>query len=297
MRFIRIILGSLAIGLVAMWLGVGFAHADTIGLGGHWDGNCAGLNDGLVTTGQAPVDHCAVYSAQMAPLGNDTISTNDSTNEGAAVAVSQCRVIPGHCTYVGFSEGTFAAAKAQNQSATMGLDSSVVLYGDAVGSTNILNSWDVNLPFVQQIVENPAAPFSFNPDGIPVVPEPPNTTRFFSQNDPFANGKQLIPWTPAIQAVDPNGHRITGLNEPNLVTWNGPNGEVNHEADVGSHPFTEALRDNNGIDAGPVGNAFFNTVFPVESNVPRSALPSFFGEAPCVAADGSQYFTPGEASC
>jgi hypothetical protein len=28
-----------------------------------------------------------------------------------------------------------------------------------------------------------------------------------------------------------------------------------------------------------------------------SPVPSFFGEAPCIAADGSQYFTPGDAPC
>ena len=29
----------------------------------------------------------------------------------------------------------------------------------------------------------------------------------------------------------------------------------------------------------------------------RSTTPSFFGEQPCVAPDGSQYFTPANASC
>lgn len=53
---------------------------------------------------------------------------------------------------------------------------------------------------------------------------------------------------------------------------------------------------------GPAPRDVFENILPYNDNTvevvpPRSTVPSFFGEQPCFAADGSQYYTPGDAPC
>jgi hypothetical protein len=294
----KAVLTTAPLGIAALFASAA-AHADTILISGHDDGDCWGyvqqLGDqqtGVVPPGTTPLNlppgvSCANYSAQMAPLEGQWISTEDSTNEGAQRAYDICADIQGRrpgaqCTFRAFSEGTLAGAKVQWREVNEGnTRTNLVTDGDAIGSTNLLKAPIVQNPLVGSLAcSNPTdnVPVSINPNGIPCMDAPPNTERYYSKYDPFANGNQDNPVALLNDAFNADEHSIQNPNDPH-VDFKGPNGELNHVFDVN--------------DPDPVPFAPIDTHIPDSQQPVRSQTPSFPGELQCPGG----YYTPGDAPC
>lgn len=89
--------------------------------------------------------------------------------------------------------------------------------------------------------------------------------------------------TPFFNVITPQSNPANVLNPPAPLPQSGP-----------------VVPDLNIV--GPAPRDVLENVLPYDGltqqfDQNRSATPSFFGEAACIAADGSQYYTPGDAPC
>lgn len=248
------------------------------------------------------------YPAEMAPfVGQQT------TQQSTAIGAQNIRDIiaqnpNARITSYAFSEGNFPNDTVGAEQYRLGnKDVNFVGYGSGNAASGLLNS-----PLAE----------AFRPIvdgfGITRTPPAPGSTMILDGSDGYASnaggdiGKLLN------NAMGP-GHRIVGPNEPRLMTFD-VNG-VHYEVVGNTIPLPPNAILTSGIpapgfgglpelrpaDLTPAGQAPLPgpEPAPVGQLLPpapgpepvRSATPSFFGEQPCVAPDGSQYFTPANASC
>lgn len=299
--------------LALAYNGIGVANADpTIYAGGACD-----------PASQGPVDHARAagtydygadnrqvqWSGSLAPVcGNERMI--DAVNDQANQIVDfyyQHQNDPSVRAY-GFSEGAVGVNRASNILADQNggqLPSNFhpETAGDATTPIGLLNH-----PFAYVISPITAAigvplPNQIHPEPGTVVNLDKGDWYATGNVDPFNLGDQITK-----MAMIGTDHRMPDPSEPHdTVVSRGVTYNIYGDQTNG---ISEAIRDAGG-DPTPVGDAFFNVIAhqpdpanrlpedpaPVVEEPVRSIFPSFFGEQPCFAEDGSQYYTPGDAPC
>ncbi len=251
------------------------------------------------------------YPAEMAPFVGQ-----QSTQQSTAIGAQNIRDIIAQnpnakITSYAFSEGNFPNDTVGAEQYRLGdKDVNFVGYGSGNAASGLLNS-----PLAE----------AFRPivDGLGItrIPPAPGSTMILDGSDGYASnaggdiGKLLN------NAMGP-GHRIVGPNEPRVMTFD-VNG-VHYEVVGNTIPLPPNAILTSGIPAPGFGGLpelrapdlmpggvapdpnlpkapdfvpDMNQLPPAPQDIVKSPTPSFFGEQPCIAPDGSQYFTPAGASC
>lgn len=230
------------------------------------------------------------YSASIWPLGPDRMvdsvapAVDDLTNRLNNTPAWQ------HKRVLAFSEGTEVAAQSGNN--TYGTNITVELNGGPQGRTGAFHSPLVtDIPLVEPIIQAIGIPTDTTLNQRPGV----NYVRNYNEGDGYANlgaqGNNFVDAIPgalgiATEMVQNGAHAIPDQNVPHETFVDG-DGIVNNVW-RDENPYTQIGSENPAVMAPPA---------PATAPAESSPIPSFWGEAPCVAQDGSQYFTPGEAAC
>ncbi|MFZ2544565.1 MAG: hypothetical protein WAW80_01170 [Candidatus Saccharimonadales bacterium] len=259
------------------------------------------------------------YPAEMAPFVGG-VSTQVSTEIGAKNIRDIIAQHPdSDITSYAFSEGNFpndtVAAELYRQK-----NSSVnfVGYGSGNSASGLLNSPLAEM--VRPIVDG---------FGITRTPPAPGSTQIFDGRDGFAGSAHGDLGKLISNALSPN-HRIPRPDEPRVMTFDvsGVHYEVVGEpiplppgailtsgipapgfgglpelrpADlmpggINPIPNVSPLPDANQLPPAPLNPVVEPPLVPAPDSI-KLATPSFIGELPCVAPNGSEYFTPANASC
>lgn len=240
------------------------------------------------------------YPAEMAPfVGQQT------TQQSTAIGAQNIRDIiaqnpDARITSYAFSEGNFPNDTVGAELYRAGKrDVNFVGYGSGNAASGLLNNPLAEM--FRPIVD------SF---GITRTPPAPGTTMILDGRDLYASNAGKLD-------IDLQAHRIVGPNEPRVMTFDVHG--VHYEV-VGTPialppdailtsgtpaPGFGGLPEQRPQDLMPDAPPVAPGQPPVNQEQPpvpapesvRLSTPSFFGEQPCVAPDGSQYFTPGNAAC
>jgi hypothetical protein len=266
-------LGGAAIAL----MGAGFANATTdIYVGGNGDTNAQGVVDTKIANGDYDFNANNIqvnYSASIAPLG--PVPMGESVEEGAlnTLAAVEANMGDPNITVEGFSLGAIVVDRTGNMLAEK--------YGSVPGNVTLVT--DGNADSTLGLFQNPLIE-TFAPitDAFGIVtninPEPGTINRT-DVGDVWGNSANADIGGVINNALNMSGHRIPDEQEAHVsyVDENGVNQEVYGDVSNFVQPAPEAA--------------------PAPESVVKLADPNFFGEQPCFAPDGSQYFTPADAPC
>jgi hypothetical protein len=279
---------TLGIGVTAgviLGAGAGTAHADVhICVGGYTDPGSGYISDVKAAQG----DPCNVPIQWPAQIGinGELLNTQGSLNIGVPNTVNAYDAAGNQPVRLeGFSLGSAVVAQAgdyikwRNGGVLPG-NLQVITNGNPWGDSGIAND-----PGIAGWVFNVTAPFVAAPENIPQMGINRNNA-----NDIWGNSANQLPQVQIAQ-VSTVGQNHT-LPDPNTPhdTYISPDG-VQNEVYGGS---VNAISAATPIPE-PINTAF-NVGFPT-NNPATSPVPSFFGELPCIAPDGGQYFTPADAPC
>jgi hypothetical protein len=275
-------LGSAA--MTAMMFGAGFANAETHAyVGGAADPGSQGPVDTAIAQGRYNPNANNIqiqYPAGIAPAVGDT-QMIDSVNQGAQSVVDAYHNSGGDdFTCEGFSLGAIVCDAAGNQ---------VMAENGGNVPSNYHNITEGNADAQSGLFQNPLTQLispilpAFGVD-TSIKPIPGTINRFYVK-DFWGNGNQPdivgnIEQLNALAQGAPDGHAIPDPNAPHQ-TYVGPDDVVNEVYGQSDVAVVGAL--------DPAQNPVLNP--------DRLYQPEFFGEAPCVAPDGTNYFTPGDAPC
>lgn len=294
MRAVKVTVSATLLGLpVALGiLCAATASADThIVVGGNTDCTSQQLVDTLAAQGRlqgnpVPVAY-GTCDGDFAPfLGSTT--PGDAFNQGVAATRgawdANCANTAQRCVIEGFSYGDAPVLQVGSDVGAdqPGSNTHVITNGNAWGDPGIFGPTPGAVGGFVKL----GATFIGVPDHLPVVPNSENRNLV---NDGWGSNGGQPPWAEITQLSTILG--ANGLPPQHAV----PDGPVTSsyvdENDVTNNFYGEPLP---GV-ISPADNPIVNPPAGVESV--RNTAASFFGEAPCFAADGSQYFTPGDASC
>lgn len=274
--------GLMMTGLIAAGIyTAGLANADTnVYVGGNGDTNAQGVVDQVTANGDFNPNANNIqvnYSASIAPLG--PVPMDQSVAEGAQNTFDAVVANMGdpNITVEGFSLGAIVVDKtghmlADKYGAVPG-NVHLVTDGNADGDTGLFNNQQV-----MGIAQPFMAPFGIDTSNTPE----PGTRNRNDAHDVWGGSANEDLGGVINDAVNMQSHRIPAESEPHTtyVDANGVTNEVYGDAPNFVPPAP---------DAAPVEA-------PASEPV-RNTTPEFFGEQACVAPDGSQYFTPGDAPC
>lgn len=240
------------------------------------------------------------YPAEMGPFVGST-PTNVSQDIGVRNVIDLVKQHPGaKITLKGFSEGSFVTNEAARQLAEMGIHVNVVNAGDGNGAAGILQRPEV--PMIQ--------PF-LTAAGINYTPPVPGSTEILSGRDAWASTANDPLGVALGKAMNiPVDHRIPGEDEIPVQTFTKdgvyykiydqpvdlPIGAVDTTPGGSPVPVPPPI-PMPGPDLLPPPAPGPDLPPPPAPEAMKSPEPAFFGEQACVAPDGSQYFTPGDAPC
>jgi hypothetical protein len=271
---------------IALFMANGIGNADNTnwvvyGGMGHPDGQPEVGH--LIATGQINGNDNVFpvwYPASIAPLG--PVSFDQSTAEGVVNGqhILDTQLDPNKRTIVyGYSEGTKpAAVLVQNNGGVQRGELDLIIDKGPLGPTGVFSN-----PTVQMFEPITDA---FGIDTSPALPD--NALVLSNDRDVWSGGAN---------------ENLGGLISDGISTMTT---DSHAETDRRAPHFTEQVPNNTDGSGGIVtvesyGGAPVQAVnAPAPEGAPeaaRSDAPSFFGEAPCFAADGSQYFTPADAPC
>lgn len=205
-------------------------------------------------------------------IGQGTVATKQAWDANCSAGQ--------RCTIHGFSIGAAPAAIVGNQVGAdqPGSNTHVITEGNAWGEPGVFGG-------------QPGFVGTFINIGAPVISVPlhidqvPNSENRFNPNDGWADNSGQPPWAEITQLSCING--CGNIPPQHYIQTGTPTAEFTTSDGVHQKVYGDPLP---GVIA-PQDNPLVN------DQLAHSVVPSFFGEAPCVAADGSQYFTPGEAPC
>lgn len=283
-------------GTVLMGLGTAFgetarANADNVivygGRGTFPDENTSQTyKQFLIDTGQVSTvadNIIAVnYPAQIAPL--DQITQRQSTDIGVAngqVALDT-QTDPNQRTRVyGYSQGTASAIELTNKNP--GRIAHLTIDKGPYGPGGLANNPQALDPGLQSLGESIGLVMREElPTNIPV------TVRS-SRADVWSGGGNLEV-NDVLANVGPtlfgNSHRMVNPAEPHATEQYGNVTVEWYDNDAAPAPAAALAPAPAPVEA-----------LPPAPEVAKSSTPSFFGEQPCYAPDGSQYYTPGDAPC
>ncbi|MCA9324970.1 PE-PPE domain-containing protein [Candidatus Saccharibacteria bacterium] len=288
-------LGATAAASLMLGVGAGAASADRcFVIGGMGDGSGEGARGIMADQGRLASCNEGVetvqYSASIFPVGPETM--NQSVAPAVVDLTDRLNNTPAwqHKRVLAFSEGTVVAAQAINQ--TNGTNIKAELYGGPQGRTGAFHSPLVtDIPLVKPIINMIGIPTDTPLNVRPGV----QYERVYREDDGDANlgaqGHDVFSALPgAIGIADGmlnrGGHQIPDPNSPRVEFYDADG--VRNWAHDDFDPRTANGANNPEVVALPPAPA------PVVERLPA---PSFWGEAACVAEDGSPYWTPGDAPC
>lgn len=251
------------------------AHTTNYEFGGRLDPYATGVIDAKRTNGQLStgVNYIGVnYPATIAPLDNGP-SLDVATDIGADAAFQDylAKSSSGQQFYAeGFSEGSIAALKfaqrvQEHNGGVMPDNFHLVLEGSPVTTTGFFQSATAQNPALKPLLQA----VGIDPDTGSL---PPGTIARYSQNDVWANGANQSLLGQGVMVLDMNNsHVIQNPNNPHVV-WIDRDGVRHEEYDVGVHPFTQIITNNNGVPVNSGFNDFFNDIIPINSNVNGAEL-------------------------
>ena len=293
---------------------------DVVGFGGMGDTSGIAYGDMLRAAGQLGPDdtyYPVPYPASIAPMGPVTLeqSLNEAMiNSNPVIEEARRNVGPGEKLVIsGYSEGGMAAArKARELYGDYVTPGTVVIDGAPVADTGLFNNQEELvqqfLPVVTEMLDIPTHDRA-----------PAGSILRHSEQDVWANGGGSNLGELIQQGMDSfmgPAHAVQNANAP-YNEWVGQDGVIHHEYPGtgtggpapggvtmgGPAPAPANLApgsiDGVGImqDLGMGGPAPAPAPAPAPVEPVRLPAPSFWGEQPCFAEDGSQYWTPGDAPC
>jgi hypothetical protein len=247
----------------------------------HADGNpIAGHNNVPVAYGTCDGD--------FAPfLGSTTAS--DAIAQGVAATHqawdANCANTSESCTLHGFSIGAASASIVANDVGAdkPGSNTHLITEGNAWGQPGVFGGKPGFIGFWINV----GAPFA----GVPLhVDQVAGSENRFNVNDGFADDATQAPNVEIVNLSCLN--HCDDLPPQHFIQSGSPAATFKTNDGVKQEVYGDPLPGVIPPQDNPVVNPELTPTAPV-----TSAVPSFFGEAPCVADNGGQYFTPGDSPC